>query len=243
MLWVGATMRSDFSMRGAFLPILLGVAIGGGNALAQPSPSVLEAAKEMVGGWELSNADHDRRCTVTFSTDTAPGGFKLALDQGCAAVFPMFKDVTLWNIAPNGPLRLLDAKGNATLEMSEVESGIFEGERRGEGLYFMQPQGAASIPVRTPEQIFGEWNFLREIDKPLCALTLSGPSGKGADYKITVKPKCDAAIANFALSTWRLEGDQLVLIGRGGAWRFVESDTNIWERIPPSTNPLLMLKP
>ena len=55
------------------------------------------------------------------------------------------------------------------LEMSEVESGIFEGERRGEGLYFMQPQGAATIPVRTPEQMFGDWNFLREIDKPLCS--------------------------------------------------------------------------
>jgi hypothetical protein len=34
-----------------------------------------------------------------------------------------------------------------------------------------------------------------------------------------------------------------VFTGRGGSWRFVESDTNIWERIPPSTNPLLMLKP
>jgi hypothetical protein len=127
--------------------------------------------------------------------------------------------------------------------MSEVESGIFEGERRGEGLYFMQPQGAVTIPVRTPEQLFGDWSFLREIDKPLCALTLSRPAGAGADYTLTVKPGCDPAIANFALSTWRLEGDQLVLIGRGGSWRFVESDTNIWERIPPSTNPLLMLKP
>ena len=66
-------------MRRAILLTLLAVAVGGGNARAQPSPSVLEAAKEMVGGWELSNADHDRRCTVTFSTDTAPGGFKLAL--------------------------------------------------------------------------------------------------------------------------------------------------------------------
>jgi hypothetical protein len=144
---------------------------------------------------------------------------------------------------PNGPIRLLDAKGNATLEMSEVESGIFEGERRGEGLYFMQPQGAATIPVRTPEQMFGDWNFLREIDRPLCGLTLTKTPGTGGDYKLTVKPGCDAAIVNFALSTWRLEGDQLVFTGRGGSWRFVESDTNIWERIPPSTNPLLMLKP
>src|SRR6202163_848309 len=198
-------------MRRAFPLILLAVALGGASAQPQPAPAVPDAAKEMVGDWELSNADHDRRCTVTFSTDAAPGGFKLALDQGCATVFPMFKDVTIWSIVPNGALRLLDAKGNATLELSEVESGIFEGERRGEGLYFLQPQGAATIPVRTPEQVFGDWNFLREIDKPLCALTLSRSPGAGADYKVTVKLGCDAAIANFALSTWRLEGRQLGL--------------------------------
>jgi hypothetical protein len=231
------------SMRRAVLLILLGVALADRSALAQPAPTVPEAAKEMVGGWELSNADHDRRCTITFSTDAAPGGFKLVLDQGCAAVFPMFKDVAIWSIAPNGPLRLLDARGNPSLEMSEVESGIFEGERRGEGLYFMQPQGAVNIPVRTPEQMFGDWNFLREIDKPLCGFTLSRVPGPDMNYKLTLKPGCDAAIVNFALSTWRLEGDQLVFTGRGGSWRFVESDTNIWERIPPSTNPLLMLKP
>jgi Protease inhibitor Inh len=227
-------------MLGAAL-FMLGVPLGG-KALAQ-APSVLDAAKDMVGTWELSNAEHDRRCTITFSTDATPGGFKLALDQGCASVFPMFKDVVIWSIVPNGPVRLLDAKGSASLELSEVESGIFEGERRGEGLYFMQPQGAVSIPVRTPEQMFGDWNFLREIDKPLCRLTLTRAPGGNADYKLTIKPGCDAAIANFALSTWRLEGDQLVLVGRTGSWRFVESDVNIWERVPPSTNPLLMLKP
>jgi hypothetical protein len=232
----------SYMARAAFL-VFLGAALGGGNALAQPAPTALDAAKDMVGAWELSNAEHDRRCTVTFSADAAPGGFKLALDQGCATVFPMFKDVTIWSIVPNGPVRLLDARGNASLELSEVENGIFEGERRGEGLYFMQPQGAVSIPVRTPEQMIGDWNFLREIDKPLCKLTLTQMPGANADYKLTVKPGCDAAIAGFALSTWRLEGDQLVLMGRGGSWRFVESDVNIWERVPPSTNPLLMLKP
>jgi hypothetical protein len=218
-------------------------ALGSDRARAQPAPAVLEAAKEMIGSWELSNADHDRRCIVTFSTDTAPGGFKLALESGCASVFPMFKDVVIWSIVPNGALKLLDAKGAAALEMSEVESGIFEGERRGEGLYFMQPQTAASIPARTPEQMFGDWNLLREIDRPLCKLTLARGAASDATYKVIVKPGCDAAITAFALSTWHLEGDQLVFSGRAGSWRFVESDTNIWERIPPSTNPLLMLKP
>src|SRR3979411_1880436 len=109
MLLIGVSTRSDFSMRHVVPVVLFGVALGGGNALAQPPAAVLGPAKEMAGGWELSNAAHDRRCTVTFSTDTAPGGFKLALDPGCAKVFPMFKDVTIWSIVPNGALRLLDA--------------------------------------------------------------------------------------------------------------------------------------
>jgi hypothetical protein len=224
------------------LPALLALCLGVAGAQAQ-SRTAADAAKDMVGAWEISNADRDRRCVVTFSTDTVPGGLKLALDAGCAAVFPMLKDVTVWTIQANGALRLIDGKGVMTLEMSEVENGIFEGERKGEGLYFMQPQSAAAIPARTPEEMFGDWAFLREIDKTLCRLTLSNAAAGEGSYKITVKPGCDAAIAAFALSTWRLEADQLVLVGRAGSWRFVESDTNIWERVPPSTNPLLMTKP
>jgi len=222
--------------------VLLALVFGITGAQAQ-SRTAADAAKDMVGPWEISNAERDRRCVITFSVDAVPGGLKLALDPGCATVFPMLKDVVVWTIQATGPLRLLDGKGNAALEMSEVESGIFEGERKGEGLYFMQPQSAAAIPARTPDQMFGDWAFLREIDKTLCKLTLSNASAGDAGYKITVKPGCDAAITAFALSTWRLEADQLVLEGRAGSWRFVESDTNIWERVPPSTNPLLMVKP
>jgi len=225
------------------LLVLLALAGGAPGAQAQ-SRTAADAAKDVVGAWEISNAERDRRCVITFSADAVPGGLKLALDPGCATVFPMLKDVVVWTIQATGSLRLIDGKGNALLEMSEVESGIFEGERKGEGLYFMQPQSAAAIPARTPDQMFGDWAFLREIDKTLCRLTLSNAStGEDGNYKIAVKPGCDAAIAAFALSTWRLEADQLVLVGRAGSWRFVESDTNIWERIPPSTNPLLLTKP
>ena len=229
-------------LRAGLLALLLGIA-GAGRAHAQDAPAVFDAAKEMVGTWEMSNADRDRRCTMTFSTDAVPGGLKLALDQGCAAVFPMLKDVAAWNIAPSGPLRLLDPKGNAALELTEVESGIYEGERRGEGLYFLQPAAAFTIPTRTPDQMVGDWTFLREIDKPLCILTLAKAATPGGGFTLTVKQALMLLIAAFGLSTWQLEGDQLVFSGRGGSWRFVESDTNIWERVPPSTNPLLMIKP
>jgi hypothetical protein len=57
-----------------------------------------------------------------------------------------------------------------------------------------------------------------------------------------VRPPCDAAIAAFAPATWRLDRDQIVLSGRGGNGRVTESDPTTWERIPLSTDPLLLMK-
>ncbi len=57
-----------------------------------------------------------------------------------------------------------------------------------------------------------------------------------------VKPGCDARIAGFGPTTWRLDREQLVLTGRSGTWRFTESDPTTWERTPLSTDPLLLMK-
>jgi len=210
-------------------------------AQAQGAPPVSEVAKEIVGAWEISNSDRDKRCPVTFSIDPGPGGFKLELDPACAIV-PL-KQVVAWMLGPKDVLRLIDGNKVPVFEFSEVESGIFEAERKGEGLYFMQTQAAVKAEIRNPEQISGEWQIVRELDKPLCRLTLSDAAG-GAEntYKIVVKPGCDAGIAAFGLSTWRLDREQLVLSGRSGTWRFAESDPTTWERMPLSTDPLLLMK-
>jgi hypothetical protein len=219
---------------------LSALAMAASLAWAEPAPPVSEAAKDLVGAWEISNSDRDKRCPVTFSTDPAPGGFKLELDADCA-IAPL-KDVVAWALGPKDVLRLIDTNKAPMFEFSEVESGMYEAERKGEGLYFMQTQAALKAEIRNPEQIFGEWNILRELDKPLCRLTLSDASNGGENYKIVVKPGCDARIAGFGLTTWRLDREQLVLTGRSGTWRFAESDPTTWERMPLSTDPLLLMK-
>jgi hypothetical protein len=213
-----------------------------GEADAQTPPALSEAAKSVIGSWEISNAERDKRCPAIFSSDPVAGGMKLELDPACLTAFPPFKDVVGWGMGPKDALRLFDAKGAAILELSEVESGIWEGERKGEGLFFMQSQAAASVPIRTAKEMFGDWQFLREADLPLCKLTLSNTADGPDKYKVVVKPGCVPEIANFGLTSWQLDRDQLVFTGRAGAWRFVESDLTLWERIPPSTNPLLMMK-
>jgi hypothetical protein len=128
------------------------------------------------------------------------------------------------------------------LEFTEVESGMYEGERKGEGLFFMQSQAAVKA-ARTADQLFGDWRLLRELDQPLCTLTLSNAQESADSYKLLVKAGCDGAIAGFGLTTWRLDRDQLLLTGRDGTWRFTESDPTTWERMPLSTDPLLLMRP
>ena len=138
-------------------------------------------------------------------------------------------------------LRLVDAKGAAVLEFTEVESGMFESERGAEGLLFLQTQASLKVETRTAEQIVGDWSLLREADKPLCRLTLSN-TASGDAFRVIVKPGCDKAIATFNPSTWRLDRDQLILTGRNGTWRFSESDATVWERVPLSVDPLLLVR-
>jgi hypothetical protein len=209
---------------------------------AQPAPPVSDAARELVGAWEISNADRDRRCAVTFSVNPAPGGLKLEFDPACGNAFPALKDVVVWKLGPNDAVWLVNSKGAAVLEFNEVESGMYEGERKGEGLFFMQSQAALKAEMRTADQLFGDWKVLRELNKPLCTLTLSDASDGSDKYKLVVKQGCDASIAGFGLTTWQLDRDQLVFTGRGGTWRFAESDPTTWERMPLSTDPLLLMR-
>src|SRR5262245_21954132 len=114
---------------------LAALALSAVPASAQGTPPTSDFAKDLVGtAWEISNSDRDKRCPVTFSFDPAAsgGGFKLELDAACTIV-PL-KQVVAWMLGPRDQLRLVDSNKTAVFEFAEVESGILEAERKGEGL-------------------------------------------------------------------------------------------------------------
>ncbi|MCC6775506.1 MAG: AprI/Inh family metalloprotease inhibitor [Hyphomicrobiales bacterium] len=201
-----------------------------------------DAAKAMVGAWEISNAARDKTCPLSFSLDPVAGGSKLELDGACGTVFPALKAVASWALGPNDNVRLMDGRGTVVLDFAEVETHMYEAERKGEGLYFMRTQAAIKAATISPEQLFGNWTLLQELDKPLCKLTLSGASAGEQTFRINVAAGCAAPIAGLGLETWRLDSDELILIGRGATWRFLESDSKTWERIPPSTDPMVLMR-
>ena len=76
----------------------------------QPLPEPNDAARALVGGWELSNPDRDRRCQITFRLDPAPPGRAPTLSSACAAAFPYLRATDAWQLARDDALRPVDSR-------------------------------------------------------------------------------------------------------------------------------------
>ena len=195
----------------------------------------------MIGAWEFSNADRDKICRFNFRTDATSGGYKLDIDKNCPNVFPTTKDIVGWAVDNFGNLRLLNTHGEAVIELTEVESGMYDGFKPEEGRYILQ--AAAAAPIRSADDMVGEWAIARGTGKPICALTLANTALGPDILALKVKPGCDALVTRFGPTSWRMDKGELVLLSaRGQIWRFEENDANTWQRLPESADPVLMVR-
>jgi len=212
------------------------------GAVAQPAaPPPSDAVNSMLGGWEMSNADHDKTCIITFKLETAGPGRALDLDKDCTTTFPNIKGVAAWTI-DNDALRLVDAKGATLLEFNEVENGMFESAHSTGTLYFLQTVAAAQGREHTPDQMFGTWNFMR-ANKAVCQIALLDTAADTDSFALEIKPGCDQLVTRFNPRAWRMDRGQFVLLSvKGDVWRFEEEETNNWHRIPEGRQPLLLVK-
>src|SRR6476660_10470760 len=126
--------------------------------------------KDMVGQWELSTTERSKTCVVTMKGDASPQGFKLELERTCPAALPFTKDIAAWSIKGLDIVRLQDAAGQPVIDFTEVESGIFEGLRTGEGVYILQNLAAARSLAKSMDQMIGDWAMVRGNGRPVCGL-------------------------------------------------------------------------
>ena len=199
--------------------------------------------KDMVGQWELATTDRSKTCVVTLKGDTTPQGLKLELEPGCAAALPFSKAITAWNIKGLDIVRLQDATGEAVIDFTEVESGIFEGLRTNEGVYILQNLAAARSLAKSMDQMIGDWSMVRRNGQAVCGLTLTNTEAAQDNFQVFLKPKCDTAVAAFAPTQWRLDhGQMLLMSSRGETWQFEADDNAQWRRVPDSADPLIMIR-
>ena len=214
-------------------------------ALALPAQAQQQDAlkKEMIGQWELSTTERSKTCVVTMKNETAQGGLKLELEPACAAALPFTKDIAAWSIKGLDIVRLQDTAGAPVIDFTEVESGIFEGLRQGEGVYILQNLAAARSLAKSMDQMIGDWQMVRGNGRPVCGLTLTNTEANGDNFQVFLKPRCDPAVAAFGPVQWRLDRGQIILMSKtGDAWQFEADDNAQWRRVPDTADGLIMMR-
>ena len=215
--------------------------------VTMPEPPAVEAQppaapRTMVGTWEFSNADREKTCSITFRNEAVRFGKRVEFDPACAGHFTFVKDVAAWQFNDGDFLKLLDARGNAVLEFSEVESGIFEAPRPGDGILFIQNASVLGPAPKTAEQVTGEWSVIRRTGRAICALSLTNTQ-QGEEFTVRVAPRCDPVVARFGPVTWQMDRGEIVLrAANGRTMRFEEGEDQKWQQVPQTANPLLMVR-
>ena len=211
------------------------------DAAAQNSSN--DPVHNMIGTWEFSNADHDKICHFTFRADAVSNGYKLEIDKNCPNLFPSTKNMVAWSVDNYGSLRLLDAGGNSVVDLSEVETGMYDGFTPEEGRYILQ--AASSAPQLSAADVAGDWAVAHGSDKPSCVLTLANSPLTGGILALKVKPGCgDSSVTRFGPTGWRMDEGELMLMSPGGqTWQFEQSDAATWQRVPESSVPVLLVRP
>jgi hypothetical protein len=223
-----------------YLLALLTIVLSASNVAAQDARSL---TSEMVGQWELSTAGRDKTCVVTLKGDSGPQGLKLDLDKGCGDSLPFTKNIVAWSVKGLDIVRLQDAAGQSVIDVTEVESGIFEGLRQGEGVYLLQNLAAARALSKSADQLIGDWAMVRGSGKSICGLTLTNTETSPENFAVYLKPRCDPMVTAFAPTLWRIErGELLMLSAKGEIWRFEADDNAQWRRVPDSADPLLLMR-
>ena len=217
-----------------------------GVACASPvrSQEPTDLRKEMIGQWELATADRSKTCVVTMKSDAVPQGLRLELEPGCAAALPFTKDIASWSVKGLGDIvRLQNKAGEAVIDLTEVESGIFEGNRSGEGIYILQNLEAARSLAKSMDQMIGDWAMVHSDGQSICGITLTNNEANADNFQAFLKPKCDPTIAAFAPTQWRLDHGQILLIADSGeTWTFEADDNAQWRRVPDSADPLILVR-
>jgi hypothetical protein len=214
--------------------------IGAASVLSQDAATL---KREMIGQWELSTTERSKTCVVTLKADASPQGFKLELEPGCVKTLPFTKDIAAWNVRGLDIVRLQDATGQPVIDFTEVESGIFEGMRQGEGIYLLQNLAAARSLAKSMDQMIGDWAMVRGSGRPICGLTLTNTEASTDNFQVFLKPKCDPMVEAFRPTMWRLErGEILLMSANGEVWHFQADDNAQWRLVPDSADPLIMVR-
>ncbi|MEW6255822.1 MAG: AprI/Inh family metalloprotease inhibitor [Pseudomonadota bacterium] len=212
----------------------------------KPDPALVAAAQRIAGSFLLASADGARSCSVALHAEAdRAGGFALALPLDSCAAIPFAALVRGWTPDPSGAIRLLGPEGRTIAEFTEATGGSYEALREGDGVYFLAPPGGLQGIEAPPEELLGEWSLSRARGGPVQCRWILTDTPVGSGRKVEVAPGCTSPLSEFAPTTWRIEGGNVVVASGSGqtTLRFARQEDGTWAKTPERGRPLFLARP
>ena len=202
-------------------------------------------AERRAGSFVLTSADGERTCPLVLKPTAAGPGFALTLPEDGCPLIAFAAQAVAWIPDAAGSIRLLNSQGRTVAEFTEGAAGTYEALREGDGVYFIATPAALQADVVHPEELFGDWDLSRAPGTPVCRWTLTDMTLSAGVYAVRAGAGCEAGLAAFTPTTWRLEGGNVLITSGSGAstLRFARQEDGGWAKVPERGRPLLMSRP
>ncbi|WAC29059.1 AprI/Inh family metalloprotease inhibitor [Ancylobacter sp. SL191] len=237
------------TMLGLCLMAMAGLAGAQSPEASQGVPQAVSPAAELADAYQLTNADGDRICPIRLQPGVAKEGaktparaphFAVELDRAsCAGAILFAADIAAWGPGPGNAIRLYSAEGRLIAEFTEGVGGTWEALREKDGVYFLVNTRLAE-PAATlqPRDLVGDWDVSETGGAAACRLTLTD-SATGDAFRLTAAATCAPLLGRPLPDRWRLDGNDLLLLGAGGArLRFAAGEEAVWSKVPVEGQPL-----
>jgi hypothetical protein len=114
----------------------------------------LTRPEAVLGPWDLTLDQSDKKCRVTLRAEPVHGGLHVAMPAGCRRSLPILATVGAWSLLGDDHLNLADVYGRSVLDFSfETATTLTASGQKGE-IYrlapVLAPDGEASAPKDAP---------------------------------------------------------------------------------------------
>lgn len=239
-------------------PVLAFILIGAGP----PAPADIAA---LAGGWDLVLEGSPRRCRVTLALDPAGIGRALRFPAGCRLALPILKNAGGWHVPAGGTLRLVNAMGEAVLELRAEGQARFVAKTGAGEAYRLErdeeqriaalpPAPPVGVPQPTPidaakapapASVPGTYIVDRYTERDVCRIVLApAPVGATGRHEAQLLDGCrDAGLRAFDPLTWHYSAGRLTLTARRGhEVTLISEREGHWRRDPEVGATLVLRK-
>ena len=236
-------------MRHMKLPAL-GVVLSGLLVFAAGFPVLAQSAldpdviKAQTGDWLVAAHDGKPGCVLSLKNEETIGGYTVENADKCAKTLPSISEVSAWNFDGDGGVILLDPLRKVKARfVSNEGSALTETDENSEHLSMVPAiPGVDHFP--SVMEVKGKWLIKDASGVAKCIITLDDVMDEDENYGLALEKNCPADVKKLKLSTWIIDGSNLLFLGREGTSMSFNITANGFEKNKDEGGkPMLLTRP